>query len=113
MSGVRLALTSGKIEMLQKPGLLSLNCLVQKPKSNHAREFFCAMRRDWKPSADGEKERKNQNASFSPLEAVSQKSAGAMKTSPDSYKFFLKKRITKLQSSDPTKTKREFKRMPH
>ena len=29
-----------KIEMLQKPGLLSLNCLVQKPKSNHAREFF-------------------------------------------------------------------------
>ena len=37
----RLALTSRKIEMLQKPGLLSLNCLVQMPKSNHARNFFC------------------------------------------------------------------------
>ena len=98
MSGVRIALTSGKIEMLLNPGLLSLHYLMQKSKSNRAREFFCTMRKDWKPKVDGGKEMKNQNVLFSHLEAVSLKSAGAMKTSPSYSKFSLNKRVTKSQS---------------
>ena len=96
-----------------KAGLAFLELLGAKAEIEpRPRIFLCDAERLEAERRWGER-KENQNASFSPPEAVSQKSAGAMKTSPDSYKFFLKKRITKLQSSDPTKTKREFKRMPH